>query len=382
VRRLRVALVSLTPLATGGIETHLLQLVRGLKREIEFIVIGDILPELRETLEAEGVSIERITARGKFDIGCVLELRRVFRRRGIAIVHTHDTRGGLLGRLAGRSLGLDCIHTVHTPAFFLQDRGAAIRLYQRAEGVLNRVATRAVVFVSPTIEALYIRLGLVRAAQAQYIPNGLEPFWFEVAGQRAPQRGRRPAGEVRYIYVGRLSAEKDVPTLLRAFADLLRTMPAARLSIVGNGPERVPLERLADELGCDARVTWTGMIGREQVRDLLRTSDVFVLASRFESMSYTLLEAMACGLACIATAVGGNADLVHDAESGLLVPAGDPKALSERMHTLGGSADQRARLGEAARQSARQYSLETMLARTLALYRSAHLSAPPDATSK
>ena len=366
--RPRVALVSLTPLGTGGIETHLLQLVRGLKREIEFSVIGDILPELRGPLEAEGVPVERITARGKFDIGCILELRRVFRRRGITIVHTHDTRGGLLGRLAGRSLGLDCIHTVHTPAFFLQDRGAAIRVYQWAEGVLNRLATRAVVFVSPTIEALYIRLGLVRAAQAQYIPNGLEPFWFEVAGQRAPQRGRRPAGEVRYIYVGRLSAEKDVPTLLRVFTDLLRTMPAARLSIVGNGPERMPLERLADELGCGVRVSWMGMIGREQVRDSLRTSDVFVLASRFESMSYTLLEAMACGLACIATAVGGNVDLIRNGETGILVPPNDPPTLAEAFRAVGKDRPLRHRLGIAARRYAGQFRVESMASSIRDLY--------------
>ncbi len=210
--RPRVALVSLTPLATGGIETHLLQLVRGLKHEVDFVLVGDVNPPLTGLITDEGVPLERITAASKLDLRCLSELRRAFRRRGIQIVHTHDTRGGLLGRLAGRSLGLQCIHTVHTPAFFLQQGGTAIRLYQLIEGALNRWATRTVVFVSPTIQALYTRAGIARTAQAVCIPNGLEPVWFE-----RPTKSARTSSGVQFIYVGRLSPEKAVSDVVRAF---------------------------------------------------------------------------------------------------------------------------------------------------------------------
>ena len=369
--RPRVALVSLTPLATGGIETHLLQLVRGLKHEVEFVLIGDILSEYRALMEAEGVPVVRVTATGKFDLRSLAELRRVFRERAVSIVHTHDTRGGLLGRLAGRSLRLDCIHTVHTPAFFLKDRGLGIRVYQRAESALNRWATRTVVFVSPTIQALYVRKGLVRGAQSVCIPNGIEPFWFEPGEDAAmvqPPELDRALGEARFIYVGRLSPEKDVPTLLRAFALALAEMPRARLTIVGDGPARAELERTAVQLGCANPISWMGSMPREDVRAALQAADVFVLPSRFESMSYTLLEAMACGVACIATQVGGNADLIRHGETGILVPPNDPQALAEAMARLSGSREERARLAHAASRAARAYTLEAMLERSLAVY--------------
>ena len=369
--RPRVALVSLTPLATGGIETHLLQLVRGLKHEVEFFLVGDILPDYRALMEAEGVPVVRVTATGKLDLRSITELRRVFRERAISTVHTHDTRGGLLGRLAGRSLRLDCIHTVHTPAFFLKDRGLGIRVYQWAESALNHWATRTVVFVSPTIQALYVRKGLVRATHAVRIPNGLEPFWFE-PGEGAttvqPREHERASGEIRFIYVGRLSPEKDLPTLLRAFALALAELPQARLSIVGDGPERAELERTAVQLGCANRVRWLGAISREGVRAALRVADVFVLPSRFESMSYTLLEAMACGVACIATRVGGNVDLIRHGETGILVAPNDPPALAEAMLKLARSHEERARLAHAANRAARVYTLEAMLERSLAVY--------------
>jgi glycosyltransferase involved in cell wall biosynthesis len=374
--RPRVALVSLTPLATGGIETHLLQLIRGLQREIDFVLVGDVHPPLQGLIEAEGVPLERVTAAGKFDLSCLLELRRVFRRRGIHVVHTHDTRGGLLGRLAGRSLGLECIHTVHTPAFFLRERGASIRFYQLVEGALNRWATHKVVFVSPTIQALYTRAGIVRASQAVCIPNGLEPFWFEVAAPRAARPGEHPAAGLRFLYVGRLSPEKDLPTLLHAFSAVSREMPHARLAIVGDGPDRASLDGLAHELGCADRIEWAGSLNREAVREALRRADVFVLASRFESMSYTLLEAMACGLACIATRVGGNADLIQDGVQGRLVAPGDPHALAAAMLAAARSTAERERMGQAARRSASRYSLETMIEKSRDLYLAAQPAGP------
>jgi glycosyltransferase involved in cell wall biosynthesis len=361
--RPRVALVSLTPLGTGGIETHLLQLVRGLKEDVDFVLVGDVHPPLHSLIEAEGVAIERVTATGKVDLSCLSELRRVFQRRGIQIVHTHDTRGGLLGRLAGRSLGLECIHTVHTPAFFLREGGVSKRIYQLVEGALNRWATRTVIFVSPTIQALYTQARIVRATQAVCIPNGLEPFWFEELTARAT-----PSSGAQFIYIGRLSPEKDVSTLVRAFGRVLREVPQARLKIVGDGAERASLEGLARELGCGGRIEWTGSLSREAVRGALHRADVFVLPSRFESMSYTLLEAMASGLACIATRVGGNADLIQEGVQGWLVAPGDPPALAAAMLAMGRSRAEREHMGETARRSARRYALDAMIERLRKVY--------------
>ena len=157
---------------------------------------------------------------------------------------------------------------------------------------------------------------------------------------------------------------------------MLAVIPQAQLTIVGDGPEREQLERTAARLGCADRVRWRGSIAREDVRAALWAADVFCLPSRFESMSYTLLEAMACGVACVATQVGGNADLIRDGETGILVPPNDPAALAEAMLLLGRTPRERMRLAEAAQRAARAYSLETMLERSLALYRATRARDP------
>ena len=183
-----------------------------------------------------------------------------------------------------------------------------------------------------------------------------------------PREYARSPGEVRFIYVGRLSPEKDVPTLLRAFALALDELPQARLTIVGDGPERARLEGVAGQLGCANRVRWLGAIAREGVRAELRSADVFVLPSRFESMSYTLLEAMACGVVCVATRVGGNADLIRHGETGMLVPSNDPPALADALRMLGNDGQLRHRLGIAAKRFAGQFRVESMACSTRDIY--------------
>jgi glycosyltransferase involved in cell wall biosynthesis len=198
--------------------------------------------------------------------------------------------------------------------------------------------------------------------KSRLIRNGLEKDWFE------SEEKLRPAGGVRFLYVGRLAPEKDLPALLKAFSRIAIDYPDARLRLVGSGPLLSELAKQADQEGVGDKIQFAGILSREEAREAMRESDVFVLPSRFESMSYTLLEAMACGLACIATDVGGNGELLASGKAGILVSARSALALESAMRSVAASQPLRDRLGRAAREHSRQYAVETMIASTRELY--------------
>ena len=133
--------------------------------------------------------------------------------------------------------------------------------------------------------------------------------------------------------VGRLQTVKDQPTLARAFVELVRAHPVARevarLAIVGDGPLKEECGRILKDGGVLELAWLPGQRG--DISKCLQAIDVFVLPSIAEGISNTILEAMATGLPVIATAVGGNPELVVDGKTGTLVPSGDPAAMAAAM---------------------------------------------------
>ncbi len=363
MNRARIAVISFSPLAVGGIETHLLQLFHGLGKEFEFHILGTLAEPFLSIAGGLGVKCTALPPAAKFDGSAFLRLRKEFQSRGIQLVHTHDTRGGLLGRMAARAAGLPAVHTVHTPSFFLPSNPLAIGAYRMAEGWLNRHATRRTIFVSKTIRQIYLDGHLVPPEKAVLVPNGLEADWFGPALHIL-----RPEQEVRFLFVGRMAREKGIENLAAAFGIVAGRIPGARLQVAGDGPKRGELIRAAETGGWRRQLDLPGLLMRVKIRETMHAADVFVLPSDFESFSYTLLEAMACGLPIIATDAGGNRDLVEPGRTGLLVPRRDPKALGEAMLQLGGNPDMRVSMGREGALRAREYTLQRMIDGTRAVY--------------
>jgi glycosyltransferase involved in cell wall biosynthesis len=193
--------------------------------------------------------------------------------------------------------------------------------------------------------------------------------------QPHPERRPDPAGPERVtVCVARLDYQKGVDVLLHAWARMMRA-PAAwraglspRLQLVGDGPLRSQLERLAAELGIADSVEFLGV--RTDIVDLLQQSWGFVLPSRFEGMPNALLEAMACGLPCIATRVSGSEDIICDGVDGLLVEPEQPAALAEALHRIIEDPKLAQRLGAAGRAKVvRDYQLRHIVEQCVALYR-------------
>jgi glycosyltransferase involved in cell wall biosynthesis len=169
------------------------------------------------------------------------------------------------------------------------------------------------------------------------------------------------------ISVGRLKEPKDFEGLVYALAEAGVPFRAA---IVGDGPDRGVIEKAVRETGSSDRIELLGE--RSDVAEQLAASDVFVLSSRSEGMPVSVLEAMAAGVAVIASAVGGVPELVTDGETGLLVPAGDRAALSAALRRLLTDDGLRRTMGAAGHARARElFDLPRFRAAHVQLYRDA-----------
>ena len=166
--------------------------------------------------------------------------------------------------------------------------------------------------------------------------------------------------------VGNLTAKKDHETLLRAIALAREEVPAIRLVLIGSGPLDADLRRHTAALGLADSVILAG--SRDDVPDLLPGFDVFALSSRFEGLPIALLEAMATGLACVATTVGGIPEVVTDGRDGVLVGPGDPAGLADALVPSSTSPDRREELGRNAAARAGDFEITAAVRRIERVY--------------
>ncbi|HET6423515.1 MAG TPA: glycosyltransferase [Planctomycetaceae bacterium] len=309
-RPLKVCHVSLT-LKTGGLERILADLARHHspeRCEPTFLALREI-GRFGEEIRAAGRTVAVLQNQSRF--GGVREMARFFRDHQFDVVHTHNTYPHIYGTLAARWAGVPVV--VQTRHGQRAGHGWKSSLqYRWAAKWTDRIIT-----VSDDAAGLCVTTDRIPAAKVTRIWNGIDLSEFRFAG---------PSRDLVAIAVARLSAEKDFPTLLRAMALAVLHLPALRLKIVGDGPERAKLESLTDELQLRDNVEFLGE--RRDVPKLLTQAGFFVTSSLTEGISLTLLEAMAVGLPVVATSVGGNPEIVVDGKTGRLAPAADPAALA------------------------------------------------------
>lgn len=201
----------------------------------------------------------------------------------------------------------------------------------------------------------------VRAQALRTIPPEL---WDRVTVVRCGVNVARPparssGGPLRVVCVGRLSPEKGHHGLLRALARLRATVPALRVSFVGDGPMRAELEAQARELGLADSVEFLGARSERDVMQILASADLFALASLMEGLPVVLMEAMSLGLPVVAPRVAGVPELVNDEREGLLFHPSDWDGLGAQLRRLLTDADLRARLGAAGRaRVAQEFAIE------------------------
>jgi glycosyltransferase involved in cell wall biosynthesis len=227
----------------------------------------------------------------------------------------------------------------------------------------------AVFAISAEVRDYYCRETGFPCNRMQVIPNGVDLRRIDRAGGGA--RAELGIGPEDFVVgtVARLDATKDTMTLARAFARLyrLRRETNLKLLIVGDGDQKVVIERFVAEQGLGEAVICTGV--RQDAPRLYGAMNVFALSSLSEGMPLTALEAMSARLPVVATNVGALPELVEEGGTGFLVEPKDDRALAERLARFYSEPELARRFGEAARRKVeREYSLEAMLRRYAELY--------------
>lgn len=159
------------------------------------------------------------------------------------------------------------------------------------------------------------------------------------------------------IFEGRLSYEKSLDIVLKAFALMSKKMPDLKLMLAGDGPERNNLEKLAEKLNVKEKVIFTGFIPYgEKVVETYRANDIYLTASKSENMPIAILEAMACGLPIIAVRERGLAEIINDNVNGFFAKTDDPADMAEKTLELLSNSALLKKFGKASRKLALQYS--------------------------
>lgn len=278
----------------------------------------------KQAAENAGVPVEFIEEKGRFDRSVIASITEVIRRMNPDVVQTHAVKGHFLACQAGlpETVRWVAFHHGYTWIDF------RMHLYNQLDRWSLRRA-RHVITVSLPFAAELEKKG-VSKERVTVIHNAIDPHW----GQRprAESEGLRErlgitADRKVILIVGRLSREKDHPTLLQAVERLRREgMREAHLLVVGDGPEKHRVEALAAHLGISRCLTLTGEL--PSAEPYYGLADVAVLSSRTEGSPNALLEAMAARVPVVATSVGGIPEIVSDRESALLVPPGDSQRLA------------------------------------------------------
>jgi len=348
-------------LATGGLEKFVLDLVRANQTKFEHVIVClEQLGELADTSVADSISLNMQPG---LRLSVAFELAKIAHEKKTAVIHTHNEKAQFYGALAGFLARVPVVHTKHGKNS--TDWRSVVR---------NNLAARfckKVVAVSHDAAVQCVEDEKIPAGKVMTILNGVDLSRFSRVIDHAKARcqlGIDPNIPVVGI-VARLALIKDHANLLTACRLVKDANHSFNLLIVGDGPLRSEMEQLTALLGLEGCVIFTG--SRSDIPELMQAMDVFVLSSRSEGVSLTLIEAMACELPIVATAVGGNPEVVKEGVTGFLVPSQNPEALAEKIIQLLVDPVLRLQFGKAGhRRAETEFSLSRAADQYVSLYHS------------
>jgi glycosyltransferase involved in cell wall biosynthesis len=336
-------------LGTGGTQRHLQQVLELLDPARFETHVYTLKPggEVEDELRATGVPLTCLRLGNALgsprSIAAIVGAARGLRRAHVDVVHGYQWRPALVGALIARIARVPLV---------LASKRSLTGDDTRARHAWRRIA-RAVDTLIVNADALRVEgeaLGM--RCRWALLQNGVDTDRFRLAPPGPDTRAAMGLDPTRPVVgtVGRLESRKGHDQFLVAGRELVRLANGVRpqLLIVGDGPLREDLARQAQALGIADSVHFTG--GVADVRPPLAAMDVFVLPSRAEGMSNALLEAMAAARPVVATAVGGNGEVVTPDRTGLLVPSDDPQAMADRVWSLLADRSRATAIGAAAQE--------------------------------
>ncbi len=361
----RKLLIVTDEMEVGGSQRQISYLLAGLDRsrwqpELLFFRTPSFLVDL---LREQSITVHHIPKRGRVDPAFLLRYAKLLRQQQYALVHAFSITAELW-TLVARLLvpgGFRMVASIR--GLYLTEPDSFWRIKRWVIGGSSAVIANA--HAGAMAVAKRLRLPL---STFDVVANGLMPPQPMRPESRKKLREALgvPAGRAFGLFVGRLVMQKNLPCLL----DAVSTMPAnARpwIALAGDGPLWAELEALRDSAGLSADVCFLGE--RNDAAALMECADFLVLPSLSEGMSNALMEAMMAGCPVLASAVGGNSELVEDEVTGLLFANDDAQALAKQLGRMGSDHELRARLSTAAREQMQlKYSMDAMITSTSAIY--------------
>ncbi len=306
------------------------------------------------------------------DVAALLRLVRLCRRERPAIVHTHTSKAGFLGRLAAKIARVPVvIHQPHGHIFYGYYDSRRTTVYVKLERLAARWSDRIVTLTDLGRDE-HLSQGIGRPEQFVTIPSGVPVRDLQArALSQAQARARLGLSPSAFVILGlgRLVPVKGFDLLVEALARVTPKVGDARVVIVGDGPERDRLLARAAELGVADRLVLAGaVLAPETLAIYFAAADVFAAPARNEGMGRALVEAMALGLPVVGTAVGGIPSVIGDGVAGRVIAPEDVAGLAEALLDLANDPRFRSKLAEVARRRAHDFSTDVADARLLSLY--------------
>src|SRR5947207_4565096 len=349
----------------GGPALHVAYLTEGLRKlGYDTTLVAGSLARGEDSMafvaDARGVEIVRIDELGREisplrDLLATIRLARLIRKERPQILHTHTAKAGTVGRVAALLAGSRrppiVVHTFHghvLRGYFGPLRSLFFRLLER----WLAAETTALIAVSPQVRDDLVALGVAPRERFVVIRLGIELDERVTPQQNGRGESRRylgiPGDRFAVGWIGRMTAVKRTDDVLVAFKQLRDGGVDACLCMVGDGPDRVQLERRAHELGVVKETLFLGY--QEDVAPFYAAFDALVLPSSNEGTPVSAIEALAAGRPVVATRVGGVPDFVWEGEGGFLVEPGATDDLADRLAELARDEGLRERMGKAGRE--------------------------------
>lgn len=320
-------------LPLGGAENLLLTLARNIDRN-RFNLMFCCLDEkgiISNMISEEGFKVICLKVpRFRDNYKKMFRLASLIMREKIDIVHTHLHRANYIGRLIAYLSGVNiiCKSEHGYGGDYRQQNIINIPKYMKRNMILDHV-TDAIIYVS---EAQLRNSGNRIPSKKKYvIYNGFDTERFKVQDDRSITRKSLGLSDEDIVIgvITNLNKYKGLIYLFQALKKLVLSYPSAKLLVIGEGPEELTLKNAIEDLGIESNVMFLAC--RKDVPELMRSLDIMVLPSLFESFGVVVIEAMYSGLPVVATNVGGIPEVVIDGETGILIPPIDSGAIAKAL---------------------------------------------------
>jgi glycosyltransferase involved in cell wall biosynthesis len=349
----------------GGGERVFLQLAAGLKDRFQIFVAASSGGEFERRLRELEIDFSPVDMSRRFSLRPIRKIIDIIRAKEIDLLHSQGARADFFARVAGRTAGVQhIVCTVAMPAEGFEVGPFRKKLYRFMDSFTERYVDRFIV-VSDSLQRTLVQDRKLAPRSVVRIYNGIELDNYQPEATENNLRTEWGFSQNADLIggIGRMVWQKGFAYFIQAIPQILINLPQAKFVLVGEGPLRYELDRLAKKLDVQDKIIFPGF--RSDIQKILSTIDVIVVPSLLEGFPMLTLEAMAMAKPIVATQINGITEQISDGREGILVPPKDPEALAAAVLRIVSDRELSSSLAEAARLKVEEYfSIQKMVGET------------------